>query len=821
MRTQYRCALEDRKTQVRETLVGGRGILNGIDYLEVSDNQVEVYVHFIHPLSGSGKRKQVPPKAPPLGRENIIIDGGVRIRDIHVKHIIAHEEVLTVKVSTPGDFSTYTLRLVNEKDGGVPAGYDSLLSEVDFSFKVNCPSEFDCKPSTLGVVESLPEPVIDYMSKDYASFRRLMLDRLAVTMPDWQERNPADLYVTLVELLAHTGDQLSYYQDAVATEAYLDTARRRVSVRRHARLLDYVVHEGCNARAWVTVSVAPDVNGANEVTLTGPKDGHAGTWFLTRVDAPLGRIDPNTNVIQSREVQFFESMHDAKLRASHNEISFYTWGEEQCCLPRGATKATLKDKGRILALEKGDVLIIEEVLGPNSGLPWDADPAHRQAVRLTKVSQSVDKLYGEEIVEVEWGQGDTLTFPLTLSATISNEGGKRLVQDISVARGNMILVDNGRTVDDEFLKPDTVPDSGVYRPSLERTNVTYRVPYNHAEATARPESNPASEADEQDPRRALASVSLLCEGDVWKPVGDLLGSDRFATDFVVEVEDDGQAYLRFGDDLMGAKPKVGSKLKPLYRVGNGSEGSVGAEAIVHVVTSVSGITGVRNPLPARGGTDPEPTEKVRLYAPHAFRTQERAVTESDYEQAAQRHPQVQRAAATLRWTGSWHTMFVTVDRKGGLPIDDSFREELLSFLERFRLAGCDVEVDAPRFVPLDISMTVCVKPGYPRDSLKAALLEAFSSADLPRGQRGFFHPDNFTFGQPVYLSRVMATAKKVPGVDWITMKDGGRFQRWGCKARGELAEGMIRMERLEIARLDNDPNAPENGRIEFIVRGGV
>ena len=71
-------------------------------------------------------------------------------------------------------------------------------------------------------------------------------------MPDWTERHVPDLGITLVELLAYVGDYLSYYQDAVATEAYLDTARRRISVRRHVRLVDYRMHDGCNARAWVS-----------------------------------------------------------------------------------------------------------------------------------------------------------------------------------------------------------------------------------------------------------------------------------------------------------------------------------------------------------------------------------------------------------------------------------------------------------------------------------------------------------------------------------------------------------------------------------------
>ena len=66
--------------------------------------------------------------------------------------------------------------------------------------------------------------------------------------------------VTLVELLAYVADHLSYYQDAVATEAYLGTARQRMSVRRHARLVDYPMHDGCNARTWVHVEVKQAVS---------------------------------------------------------------------------------------------------------------------------------------------------------------------------------------------------------------------------------------------------------------------------------------------------------------------------------------------------------------------------------------------------------------------------------------------------------------------------------------------------------------------------------------------------------------------------------
>ena len=165
-------------------------------------------------------------------------------------------DVLLVRTDSTGDFSPYTLRLVaGAGSDEPPAGFDPLLASVEFSFKVECPSDFDCAP----VCECPPElaegPAIDYLAKDFQSFRSLMLDRLSLLAPEWTERSPADLGIALVELLAYVADELSYRQDAVATEAYLATARRRTSLRRHARLVDYVVHEGANARAWVRVFV--------------------------------------------------------------------------------------------------------------------------------------------------------------------------------------------------------------------------------------------------------------------------------------------------------------------------------------------------------------------------------------------------------------------------------------------------------------------------------------------------------------------------------------------------------------------------------------
>jgi len=227
---------------------------------------------------------------------------------------------------------------------------------------------------------------------------------------------------------------------------------------------------------------------------------------------------------------------------------------------------------------------------------------------------------------------------------------------------------------------------------------------------------------------------------------------------------------------------------------------------------------VTNPLPATGGMDPQALEEVRVLAPQAFRTQERAVTVDDYAVIAQRHVEVRKATASIRWTGSWYSYFVTVERLGGLPVDDNFKALMRSYLGRYRVAGYEVEVESPIFVPLDLALMVCVQAGYVGLTVKQALQATFSSRDLGGDRHGFFYPDNFTFGQPLYLSRVYQAAMAVPGVDSVQVM---RFERWGKGPQGELENGVLTAGRSEVVRLDNDPSFAENGRLEITVAGGL
>lgn len=644
---------------------------------------------------------------------------------------------------------------------------------TDVPSKGNSVSEFDCRPPTPVKTALPPSPEIDYLARDFASFRRLMLDRLTSILPDWQERNPSDIGMAMVEVLAYAADQLSYHQDAVANEAYLGTARQRISIRRHARLVDYIVHEGCNARVWVHVQVYGNVLLKK------------GTQLLT-----LANVDSiNLSQASAEGVDVFETMHPAQLFEEHNEMHFYIPEDnDDLYLPKGSTQANID--GDFPNLKSGDILIFEEKLGEAGG-----NPNHRHVVRLVNVIQNNRP---QKFTTIEWHAQDALPFDLHLAH--------------AVVRGNIVLADHGQTLTGEVLSK--VPRKGIYRPYLENKDLTFATPYN--EATAQTQA--ASTILFQDPRAALPSITLNINGEIWSARGDLLSSDRFACDFTVEVDNAGRAYLRFGDGIRGKRPPADATPIATYRNGNGINGNIAQEVIGHVVTTENQIASVCNLMPARGGSRPEPIEQVRLHAPQAFRTQERCVTAADYVEAAQRHPEVDRAAAMLQWTGAWHTMFITLDRKSGRPVDTAFKIELRTFLERFRLAGYDLEICAPHYLPLDIALIVHVASHAFRASVNQTLLEAFSDVVLPDGSRGFFHPDNFTFGQSVYLSQIIATAMHLPGVEWVETL---RFKKQDRPAGRELEEARIEVGPLEIARLDNDPDARENGRIEFILEGGL
>jgi hypothetical protein len=825
---QLACAEDRRREALR-----GQSQWQGIDYLEVDeDDPRKLAVHLIANPDSEAFAGLLA-EAPAV----VTVMGGIRVRGIAVTAVQAIQNGIEVTLAGRGDLSTYTLKIKH-------ARMDPAYDEVDFSFAAGCDARFDCAPR-----ERCPEPVrdqpaIDYMAKDYASFRRALLDFLAGRVPGFAEEHAADLSVTLVELLAYVGDLISWEQDAVATEAFLETARRRESVRRHARLVDYRLHDGAGARTWIHLGTPKhDGPGDDQPLGTVP----AGTKVLTGLTVPVGKASPpHPPVIAAKTpdagaaacagaAAVFETVEERLIVPRLSRLPIHTWGDAECCLPVGATEADLAADVAFVAgdaereaewrLRPGSDLLFEQVRGVATGLEVDAERSHRQVVTLTAASSTKDELLGVELTHVEWSHEDALTFPLCVS---TSERPGALAREIAVARGNLVLADHGRSLPVEH-HPEP-PATGIevgprpFRLSLREGPLAQRVRRRKGEPATRLRERP-------DPARAVPEVELELHGEgiaasTWSPARDgLFASDGFDQHFAVETDDDGRATLRFGDGIYGAAPPSGAQIEARYRIGVGNDGNVGQDSLVHLLEEgieLPRLEVVRNPLPASGGIDPEPVERVKQIAPDAFRAKPmRAVNEADYGEVAELHPRVSRARATLRWTGTWHTVFLAIDPRGGGRLSARDREALLEWVARFTQAGYDLELESPRYVPLAIELQVCAAAGWIRTDVERAVLDALGS-----GRGGFFHPDRFSFGEPLYLSQLVAAVEAVVGVDSVTPL---RFSRLydddpepdRPATADHLERGSIEAERLEVLQLENDPSRPERGVLSLQMGGGI
>ena len=143
-------------------------------------------------------------------------------------------------------------------------------------------------------------------------------------------------------------------------------------------------------------------------------------------------------------------------------------------------------------------------------------------------------------------------------------------------------------------------------------------------------------------------------------------------------------------------------------------------------------------------------------------------------------------------------------------------------LFKYRRIGHDLAVSQADYVPILLKIEVCVAPHVARATLKAQLLARFGNRRLADGQSGFFHPDNFTFGQGVAISRLIGTGMAASGVQTLRVLQLIRAEHKGLPGVPDVpADGLLPMGANEIAQLDNDPDFPENGKLELILRGGI
>jgi len=760
---------------------------------------------------------------------------------------------LRLKVQPIGDYSTYTLHVIYEDavlDGGgnpvlddqghpvLESKIDPLFASIDFKFRPGCFNSNCRRPATYEKPDD--EPVIDYLARDFDSFKHTLITAMMERVPGWKPTSEADLDQVLIDLIAADADELADYQDRVMNEAYFGRARKRVSLARHARLMDYHIHQGNQATTVIALKTGSDVAVPRGFGVLGTKK-----WQ-----------DPGAVI--------FTSAHDRDCYEDLNQLSPYRWGEVVTALEAGSTEAdivppagdtktdadALRDllrqtgtaPGALNELKENGVLalVIVERLNPATGTPNGVDRTARQLLHLLEgeaAAESVhDPVEDRWVVRVHWRTEDRLQrrYALTTDGPLIPATG-----DVTCFHGNLVRVTHGRPHRTDFYPPGAAlghaDDS-----QFERSDAAhYEYPPKSRWGVLCPLPNAPLAYRNTPPGGEIAPVTTLAVAvsgidNPWAERIDFIESESDDAHFVVETDEYGRSTVRFGNNVNGRGLPEGAVVTCRYQVGGGTAGNVGADTLVSFDGSPSGypeIEEVWQPFDVTDGREPEPPAEIIRNAPQAYRARQlRAVTLADYAKRAEGLPDVSHAHAEYGWTGSWRTVRLAIDPKGTTELTRQVRERLAGHLNAVRLIGEDIEIRRARYAPLDIFLQVCAHPDYWAEDLEGELETEFSTGYTADGRMGFFHPDAWTFGQSLHVSQLIGRAMTVKGIDRVLLVT---MRRWHP---GNLAGARVisvRPEDLpvskvltlavapdEIIRVENDPSRLENGRIQFEIIGG-
>jgi hypothetical protein len=815
-------ALKDRAAELEGLGLNGVKLIL-VDHLDstVSPPLAHLQLHFYNSLSLGDMADDFDPDTE-AGRKIFTILGGHRVPagwdtgQVHVNAAVLNnsgDTFLELTVTPIGDYSTYTLT-VDYKDGGNQK-IDPVLSKIDFKFRPGC-FNIDCAPAITSPARKA-EPVIDYLVKDYDSFKHTLINAMMKRVPGWQATSEADLDQVLIDLFSAAGDELSDFQDRVMNEAYLGTARKRVSTARHARLMDYHIHQGNQASSWLALEIA-DVPAF-----------HLAPGFLvwTGTGSEEDTIEPGSVIFMSREEHYLDHLL--------NRMGLYTWSDSVPALKAGSVTADLKisdgneaDAKTVEGLIHDGTLtylLIQEELNPATGKTAGVDPGKRQVLQLltgaagAKAMKDPAAPVGQQwLVRVWWQDTDKLKHNYCFTVNCPPPDGT--TGDISFFNGNLVRVYHGKPQTIVFKDPgETLAADEYYyeRTEGEKWGTVCRLPARYG-PLAYKNTPPGGEI----PPKSTIKLEVTVDGssDPWEEVINLVHSGTTGErgdHFVVETDEEANSLIRFGNGTNGRKLPGKAVVECTYQVGTGFDGNIGADALLYYdKTSFPDITRSWNPMDVIDGRAPEPVAEIIRRVPEAFRARQlRAITLADYEDRAEELEEVSRASARYAWTGSWRTVRVAIDPAGTTELTDELEEKVARHLEAVRLIGEDIEIRPPRRVPLKIEVFLCVHPQYWPEDIKFILEREFSEGYLPDGRSAFFHPDKWTFGQVLHSSQILGRVQAVEGVDHVTRVTMERFNQ-----PGTLSDEIMAVKTNEIIQVRNNPDHMEEGSITFFVEGG-
>jgi hypothetical protein len=384
--------------------------------------------------------------------------------------------------------------------------------------------------------------------------------------------------------------------------------------------------------------------------------------------------------------------------------------------------------GQSELLEMAEAPITTPIIGPTIPLA-QAPLGLVKGQRL--VASGKDSATGDEItemVQVSAVDGTTLTVTPPLKKNYS--------RDSFSVNANVAHATHGETVSEILGSGDA---------SQRYQRFTLRQP-------------PLTYVSAATPSGAASTLEVRVNDLQWheKPTLFARGSQEHI--YVTRTSDDAKTTIEFGDGVTGARlPSGQDNLRATYRKGIGVGGLVKAGQLTTLLMRPLGIKSVTNPENATGAQDRESLGDARTNAPLTVLTLDRIVSLQDYEDFSRAFAGIAKALATWTWDGQTKLVFITVAGPNGAQIrpDSDTYINLLASLQQAGDPFVSLRVKSYRPAHFRFAGKVKVNPDFQSDAVLAAIEQAL---------REQFSFNVRAFGQPVFLSEVIAAVQAVPGL---------------------------------------------------------
>ncbi len=712
----------------------------------------------------------------------------------------------------------------------------------------------------------LPQPILD--DRSYQQLRNEMLGRLAVYAPDWNDHNPSDPGITLIELFAFLGENLLFRFNQIP-----ETTRLAF-----LRLLQIPLRPATPARAMLALTTQESAGvlaPARSVAKAGslPFETQDEVDVLPLEARAFCRLLPERE-LTDEEKSFAALSVDARggLRPGESEAYYET---RALPVDPSAPEAQAVAFGRAV-----DGLLWVALLTPEALDEAGKDAARAAlATRVLNLGFVRDESAGAlETAEPCPGEGapargpaltwqvstgafdpagDQTGEPVYLTLALAGDTTRGLSQQ-GVVRLHLPAAHALR--DFALTNPD-LRGTGALPPPVEDEELAARVLFwvrawrddrgplpsllwvgvNAAEAVQVQRAQPefVGVGDGQ-PGQTFAlvhkpvvagSLQLEVESDdgwqTWNEVEGFWASGEDARDYVLDHE---AGVVTFGSVFQGAVPQVGRRVRAVsYLFGGGPAGNVPAKAIAKLAVDK---VKVHNPLPARLGAPAEAVTAALERVPAELRRRDRAVTRGDFQELALATPGADVGRAECLPLFDPHTkqedaagvVSVVVwpredRRRPNAPLPDrTLLQAVCRWLDARRLVTTELYVIPPTYRKVAVSVSVGVKAGYGASAVRRwveLVLRQYLAPLPPYGPEGGGWP----LGREVYGPELEAAVLQVEGVQFVRglrlaalAADGTRYvENVGDDVRGRVPLRVFEVPELAELRVVDAGPAPEPG----------